>query len=183
LIQAAVGLAGGMDGIGLAKMHLVGCHQPNAAVVVVLVVPIEEAAAELHLVVPPAARALCRWGGAAGHGVHGPLYSCAANGTWCGLSSGNGLRRAGRHRFRRELGKRSVVHAAGRAPPSLVVRSKPVPASAAGGAVRSARSGVRAGASRWRVKPRARHRPLASFRCRREVRRRHRSGLAVVRRR
>ena len=35
-----------MDGIGLAEMHLVGCHQPNTGVVVVLVVSIKEAAAE-----------------------------------------------------------------------------------------------------------------------------------------
>lgn len=34
-----------MDGIGLAKMALVLCYQPNAGVVVVLVVPIKEAAA------------------------------------------------------------------------------------------------------------------------------------------
>ena len=39
-------LAGRMDGISLTEVHLVGCHQPDAAVVVILVVPIEEAAAE-----------------------------------------------------------------------------------------------------------------------------------------
>ena len=38
-------LACGMDGIGLTEVDLVGGHQPNAAVVV-LIVPIEEAAAE-----------------------------------------------------------------------------------------------------------------------------------------
>ena len=39
-------LAGRMDGISLTEVHLVGCHQPDAAVVVILVVPIEESAAE-----------------------------------------------------------------------------------------------------------------------------------------
>ena len=70
LIQAAVGLAGGMggfvdealwvfakcliesdlaggvNGIGLAIMHLVGRHQADSGMVMVLVVPVEEAAAE-----------------------------------------------------------------------------------------------------------------------------------------
>jgi len=36
----------GVDGIGLAVMHLVRCHQADACVVMVLVVPVEEAAAE-----------------------------------------------------------------------------------------------------------------------------------------
>ena len=40
------GLTCGMDGIGLAVMHLVRGHQADAGMVVVLVVPIEEVAAE-----------------------------------------------------------------------------------------------------------------------------------------
>src|SRR3954470_15323912 len=39
-------LTGGMDGLGLAVMHLVGGHQSNADVMVTLIVPSEEAAAE-----------------------------------------------------------------------------------------------------------------------------------------
>ena len=39
-------LAGGMDGVGLAIMHLVRRHQPDADMMVILVVPGEEAAAE-----------------------------------------------------------------------------------------------------------------------------------------
>jgi hypothetical protein len=39
-------LTGGMDGLGLAVMHLVGGHQSDADVMVILVVPSEEAAAE-----------------------------------------------------------------------------------------------------------------------------------------
>ena len=39
-------LAGGMDDVSLAVMHLVGRHQSNTDVVVILVVPGEEAAAE-----------------------------------------------------------------------------------------------------------------------------------------
>ena len=39
-------LARRVNGIGLAEVHLVGCHRANAAVVVFLVVPIEEASAE-----------------------------------------------------------------------------------------------------------------------------------------
>ena len=34
------------DGIGLAEVHLVRCHQPDSDMVVLPVVPIEEAAAE-----------------------------------------------------------------------------------------------------------------------------------------
>jgi hypothetical protein len=36
----------GMDDAGLAEMHLVGRHQSDADVMVILVVPSEEAAAE-----------------------------------------------------------------------------------------------------------------------------------------
>ena len=39
-------LTGGMDDLGLAVMHLVGRHRPDADVMVILVVPGEEAAAE-----------------------------------------------------------------------------------------------------------------------------------------
>ena len=39
-------LTGGMDGVGLAVMHLVWGHQADADVMVILVVPGEEAAAE-----------------------------------------------------------------------------------------------------------------------------------------
>src|ERR1700760_2869281 len=39
-------LTGGMNGIGLAVMHLVWGHQADADVMVILVVPGEEAAAE-----------------------------------------------------------------------------------------------------------------------------------------
>src|SRR5665213_2071737 len=39
-------LASGVDGIGLTVVHLVRSHQTDAAMVVILVVPIEEAAAE-----------------------------------------------------------------------------------------------------------------------------------------
>jgi len=39
-------LAGGVDGIGLAVMHLVRGHESDAGVVVVLVIPIEESSAE-----------------------------------------------------------------------------------------------------------------------------------------
>ena len=39
-------LTGGMDGVGLAVMHLVRGHQADAEVMVILVVPGEEAAAE-----------------------------------------------------------------------------------------------------------------------------------------
>jgi hypothetical protein len=39
-------LASGVDGIGLAVVYLVRSHQTDAAMVVILVVPIEEVAAE-----------------------------------------------------------------------------------------------------------------------------------------
>ena len=39
-------LASGVDGIGLTVVYLVRCHQTDAAMVVILVVPIEEVAAE-----------------------------------------------------------------------------------------------------------------------------------------
>ncbi len=39
-------LASGLDGIGLAVMYLVRGHEADASVVVVLVIPIEEPAAE-----------------------------------------------------------------------------------------------------------------------------------------
>ena len=39
-------LTGGMNGVGLAVMHLVGGHQADADVMVILVIPGEEAAAE-----------------------------------------------------------------------------------------------------------------------------------------
>ena len=39
-------LTGGMDGVGLAVMHLVRGHQADTDVMVILVVPGEEAAAE-----------------------------------------------------------------------------------------------------------------------------------------
>ena len=40
------GLSGGMDGLGLSEVDLVGCHQPDAGVMVFLVIPREESAAE-----------------------------------------------------------------------------------------------------------------------------------------
>ena len=40
-------LARGMNGIGLAVMHLIRCHQADPGMVMVLVVPGEEAAAEV----------------------------------------------------------------------------------------------------------------------------------------
>ena len=39
-------LARRVDGVSLAEVHLVGCHHTNTAVVMFLVVPIEEASAE-----------------------------------------------------------------------------------------------------------------------------------------
>ena len=39
-------LAGGVDGIGLTLVHLIGGHQADAGMVMLLIVPIEEAAAE-----------------------------------------------------------------------------------------------------------------------------------------
>jgi hypothetical protein len=39
-------LTGGMDGVGLAVLHLVRGHQADADMMVILVVPSEEAAAE-----------------------------------------------------------------------------------------------------------------------------------------
>ena len=39
-------LACGVNGIGLAVMHLVGCHETDTGVVMVLIVPIKKAAAE-----------------------------------------------------------------------------------------------------------------------------------------
>src|ERR1700737_2886903 len=39
-------LAGGVDFVGLTVVHLVGRHQADAGMVMVLIVPIEEAAAE-----------------------------------------------------------------------------------------------------------------------------------------
>ncbi len=39
-------LAGGVDGVGLAVMHLVGCHQSEGHMVMRLVIPCEERAAE-----------------------------------------------------------------------------------------------------------------------------------------
>jgi hypothetical protein len=39
-------LASGVDCVSLTVMHLVGGHQANAGMVVILIVPIEEAAAE-----------------------------------------------------------------------------------------------------------------------------------------
>ena len=39
-------LAGGVNGVGLAVMHLVGCHQAETSMVMRLVVPCEECAAE-----------------------------------------------------------------------------------------------------------------------------------------
>ena len=35
-----------MDAVGLTKVDLVGCHQPNACVMMVLIIPGEETAAE-----------------------------------------------------------------------------------------------------------------------------------------
>jgi hypothetical protein len=40
-------LAGGLDSFGLAVMDLIGCHQAEAGMVVVLIVPGEEAAADV----------------------------------------------------------------------------------------------------------------------------------------
>jgi hypothetical protein len=40
------GLAGSVDCVGLAVMHLIGRHQADAGMVMLLIVPIEEAAAE-----------------------------------------------------------------------------------------------------------------------------------------
>jgi hypothetical protein len=45
VVQCA--LAGGLDSFGLAVMELVGRHQAKAGMVVVLVVPDEEAAADV----------------------------------------------------------------------------------------------------------------------------------------
>ena len=39
-------LAGGMDGVGLPEVDLIGCHQPDACVMMVLIIPGEETAAE-----------------------------------------------------------------------------------------------------------------------------------------
>ena len=39
-------LAGGMDGVGLPEVDLIWCHQPDACVMMVFVIPGEEAAAE-----------------------------------------------------------------------------------------------------------------------------------------
>lgn len=39
-------LSGGVDGVCLAVMDLIGCHQANAGMMVVLIVPGEEVAAE-----------------------------------------------------------------------------------------------------------------------------------------
>ena len=39
-------LASGVDGVGLAVMHLVGCHQAETDMVMRLVIPCEEHAAE-----------------------------------------------------------------------------------------------------------------------------------------
>ena len=40
------GLAGGVDRVGLPEVDLVGCHQADSCVMMVLVIPSEEAAAE-----------------------------------------------------------------------------------------------------------------------------------------
>ena len=40
------GLSGGIDGLGLSEVDLVRCHQANAGVMVLFVIPREESAAE-----------------------------------------------------------------------------------------------------------------------------------------
>ena len=46
-------LASGVNGVDLAVMHLVRRHQPDACMVVVLVVPVEERAAEASGILLP----------------------------------------------------------------------------------------------------------------------------------
>ena len=45
------GLAGSMDGLGLSEVDLVGRHQPDTSVMVVLVVPSEEPTTECEGVI------------------------------------------------------------------------------------------------------------------------------------